>query len=147
MEEITFKINLECTQGPDGYPPISISVADTTYWSGKVIDTDVIEFTAKVAQDTDFYLVIDFEGNDAKKYKLDSAGFPTNASVLTIIDIVVDDIRLGEVIYNLCELIVDPSEKYLEDDIATENCLDFSIKAKWTLPLAAPVYIWLLQNL
>ena len=149
MEEIKFAIKLECTQGSEGYPLVSVSVADKEYWTGQVVGTVLIEFTANVTLESKFDLVIDFAGNDISKYILDDNGLPTNASTLSIIDIMLDGIDLGGgiTLHDASKVFVDPSETQLYANSPLEKCLDFSCKAKWVLPLASPVYIWLLENL
>ena len=152
MENIEFELELGCTEGPDGYPLVKIGTRsfdpfqENVYWQGNIVDTGTVKFSADI-DDGEFELFVDFQGNPTDKLIVDkNTGLPTNAGVLSIKKISVDDIALEHIFYTNSIFNVDESEIYVEDKVQKE-CIDFGNKGVWLLPLNSPVYIWLLENL
>ena len=93
-KEMHVTLDLSCCKGPDGYPDVRVSMDNQDYWSGKVIDNHIVEFTHTVAYTDDNNTIsIHFEGSDFKKYILDESGFPVNGTTLIINSIKIEKLQ------------------------------------------------------
>jgi hypothetical protein len=145
----------------------SLEVAVTvsgTYWNKKPqfsiwLDNKVIiqtEISSESPQTHKFTHTID-EGEHTLRIKLenktDSDTLVTNNEVtkdmlLNIIDITIDDISIGELLWTESKFILDTPQQYQGEEITElAECVNLGWNGSYTLKFSSPFYIWLLEKL
>lgn len=142
-EPINFKVTVR-TNATDSSPLIGIGIGLNQFFIQEVIGETTFDFDYTPTED--FELWISYDGNNLKDYILDDRNVPTNSTVLSIVGLEIAGIDCTRIAYNNSSLEIDQSEPHISEFVQT-NCMDFSFRAVWRLPISHPVYIWILENL
>jgi len=134
-----------------------------TYWSKKPqfsiwLNNKVIiqtEISSDVPQTHKFTHEID-EGEHTLRIKLENKtdtdtlivnGAVTKDMLLNIIDVTIDDISLGQLLWN-AEYILDKPQQYHGKEITQlDSCVNLGWNGSYILKFSSPFYIWLLEKL
>ena len=134
-----------------------------TYWSKKPqfsiwLNNKVIiqtEISSDVPQTHKFTHEID-EGEHTLRIKLENKtdtdtlivnGAVTKDMLLNIIDVTIDDISLGQLLWN-AEYILDKPQQYHGKEITQlDSCVNLGWNGSYILKFSSPFYVWLLEKL
>ena len=134
-----------------------------TYWDKKPqfsiwLDDHVIiqtSISSESLQTHKFTRTID-EGEHTLKIRLENKsssdtqivnGEVTNDMILNIDDITIDDISLGQLLWD-AEYVLDKPQQYNSKEITElANCVNLGWNGTYVLKFTSPFYIWLLEKL
>ena len=134
-----------------------------TYWDKKPqfsiwLDDHVIiqtSISSESLQTHKFTRTID-EGEHTLKIRLENKsssdtqivnGEVTNDMILNIDDITIDDISLGQLLWD-AEYVLDKPQQYNGKEITQlSNCVNLGWNGTYVLKFSSPFYIWLLEKL
>ena len=134
-----------------------------TYWDKKPqfsiwLDDQVIiqtSISSESQQPHKFTRTID-EGEHTLKIRLENKsssdtqivnGEVTNDMILNIDDITIDDISLGQLLWD-AEYVLDKPQQYNGKEITQlSNCVNLGWNGTYVLKFSSPFYIWLLEKL
>lgn len=150
MELVSFKINLHGNGFEDRWPKCKIFINEQEFFNDNV-QSEPIEFTAKLEDNSNNELIIDYYNRDYKRdVILDADGMPVKSCNIVIESIEIDDIDLNIIPYNLSYIdVYEPW--YLEQNRndwpnPRKEDMQLSWNSRWIMEFNSPVYVWLLEN-
>lgn len=148
QEELKFVITLSGTYW-DKKPQFSILINDEEVISSTITEPSsalqTIEFSKKFAEG-DHVLQIRLNNKENSDTVLEN-GAVTKDMLLNIEDIVIDDISLGNLLWQ-AEYVLDKPQNYKGETIDhLDHCVNLGWNGAYTLKFSSPFYIWLLERL
>lgn len=148
QEELSFVITLSGTYW-DKQPQFSILVDDEEVVSGSITEPSsalqTFQFSKKFTEG-EHVLKIRLNNKENQDTVLD-AGTVVKDMLLNIEDIVIDDISLGNLLWQ-AEYVLDKPQNYKGETIDhLDHCVNLGWNGAYTLKFSSPFYIWLLERL
>jgi len=157
-EKLKFKLELYATMW-DQPPVVEIKLNSKSYFKSEITSTEqhptTIEFEAELTEGSEYNLIIERSGKDAKTQTvLNDKGEIIKDQLLHIKGIEIDEIDIGALVY---EGMYTPKypEPWATQQRESGNDLKDSFKnvtkmgfnGTWSLRFESPFYMWLLENL
>ena len=145
-EELKFEVKLSGTYW-DKRPQFSVWLDDHVIMQSEIASEAIqtIDFT-KTVDDSDHTLKIRLE-NKTNQDTTVVNGEVVKDMLLNIEDIVIDDISLGQLIWDTTYILDEPQEYNGKTITQLDNCVNLGWNGTYVLKFSTPFYIWLLEKL
>lgn len=150
-ESLHFRIGLSGTYW-DKKPQYSIAIGDEVVKSGTITgasdETEYIEFDYETDADAPCLKISLLNKTDQDTVQNEDKTAIVKDLLLNIVSVELDEIDLGDLIYNLSEYHLNcPVDYQGETTQIVKNCVNLGWNGTWQLQWINPFYIWLLENI
>jgi hypothetical protein len=141
-EQVEIAVRLTPTYWEDRFPSARVYINDQLIFDETIVEEKSVNWKGTVQERNK--ISVELHSKHISDTVTDLSGNIVNDVLLNIVGISIDDIDLGQLLWNKSVYYPDPSNMYAPNRL--KECVNLGWNGRWELEFDSPIYLWLLEN-